>query len=83
MHKVLKKLTAESGAWRTSGFTADCGMGSVYTAEGLQGAGGTERRKRGSEWAEAEAAVGDLLGSGRRSTWIDRHRRGDKRSPRE
>ena len=49
MHKV-KKLTAESGYWRTSGVTADCVMGSSVCCGGAKGAGVTEGRKRGLEW---------------------------------
>jgi hypothetical protein len=55
----------------------------VYTAEGLRGAGVPRGGSGVRSGPEAEAAVRDLSGSGRRSTWINRRRRGDKRSPRE
>jgi uncharacterized membrane protein YhiD involved in acid resistance len=48
MHKV-KKLTEESGHWRTSGVTADCGMGFSVYCGGAEGTGFTEGQKRGLE----------------------------------
>jgi hypothetical protein len=56
---------------------------SVYTAEGLQGAGALRGGSGVRSGPEAEAGVRDLFRSGRRSTWINKRRRGDKRSPRE
>lgn len=53
---------------------------SLYTAEGLRGSGAPRGGSGVRSEPEAEAAVRDLSTSGRRSTWIDVCRRGDKRS---
>jgi hypothetical protein len=45
--KVLRK----SGRWRTSGFTADYGVGFSVYCGGATRSGGTEGQKRGSERA--------------------------------
>jgi hypothetical protein len=70
-----------TGGRRGSRPTAE--WGSVYTAEGLQGAGAPRGGSVVRSEPEAEAAVRDLSGSGWTSTWIDWRPRGDKRSPRE
>jgi hypothetical protein len=74
MHKVLKSLLRNPGTGGRRGSRSTAEWDSVYTAEGLKERG--VPRGGSGVWSgpEAEAAVRDLSGSGRR---------GDERSPRE
>jgi hypothetical protein len=83
MHKVLKSLLRNPGTGGRRGSRPTAEWNSMYTAEGLKERGLPRGGSGVRSGPEAEAAVRDLSGSGRRSTWIDRRRRGDERSSRE